>query len=380
MFWQVTIGITAAVEECCDTSASKGTLSEVSLVMRALAALATAHDCASHIVVVVVAVVIVLTASAIISLNGVILVSGIPTLVTVIILLFLRASRNMHFPPDNLALRLFFTNHYHTGILTGGRRYDDRGRGRGFLDDDLLRLRSALSNDDGSGRRRRVIGSVIFCLLAVSLDFAAMSIVNVLFNPLLDAVLAVVATLDALLDSDVILKRWAIKPGTSLPVAIHFLLKSGRTGSLSYSYGRRRRSCGNRCRRRNGHRWRWISLSLDLFLVNVGSRGLVPATILIVTGVRRGSGIGLESRARAVRGIGTTVFLEQVTRGATIMGGAGPSIVKLGYSFGSISPTRCDLVSSDCGLANALVVRGAVIPIPLTVDASVSVDFTHRGG
>jgi hypothetical protein len=111
---------------------------------------------------------------------------------TVLVSVFMSMLSSDH---DLLPLRLLFSDNDHTGLLLLSRRNNYRWWSRGFLNNDFLRLRCALSNNDGSRWRRRIVRGVVLCFLAVSLNIAAVAVVDMLLYSLLDAILAVVPTL-----------------------------------------------------------------------------------------------------------------------------------------------------------------------------------------
>jgi len=192
-----------------------------------------------------------------------------------------------------LPFRLSLTNDNYTRLLLLAGRNDNWSWRRSFLNNDLLRFRRALSNDDGSWRRRWVVRGVIFRFLAVSLNVASMSVVDVFLNTLLNAVLAVISafSLDHLVFNLDIIVEQSVKARSSVPVTLNFLglYEDWRTRSISHLR-----------RRRHWHRrgWRRISLSFSFLFVNVRSRSRVSTTVLVKTSMRRGS---FKSRARAIR-------------------------------------------------------------------------------
>ena len=88
------------------------------------------------------------------------------------------------------------------------------------MNNDLLWFRRALSNNDGSWWRRRIVRCVVLCFLADSLNIAAVSVVNVLLDSPFDAVIAVVSALSLdhlVLNLDIIIEQ-SIKARSSFPI------------------------------------------------------------------------------------------------------------------------------------------------------------------
>lgn len=350
---QLSIAVAATVEKSCDTSTSKSTLCQMSLVVRVFAALAATNNFAPHIVIFIIAIMAIITASAIISLNGVSTISaGVPVFMTIIILLILRAGAvlvvsvfmsmfsSYH---DLLSLGFLISDNNHTGLLLLTRRNNDWWWSRRFLHDDLLRLGCTLSNDDG---RWWIVRGVVLCFLAVSLNVAAVTVINMLLHPLFDAVLAVVSTLGLdhlVLNLDIVVKH-SVEARSTIPFTFTFNFLgrcvNWRTVSIAYLRG---------CRHRHGRRgWRRISLSLDFLLVDERSRSCVSATVLTKASLRRG---GFKGRVRTIRSIRTSVLFYKVAgRAASVARNMGTSIVVLGGSAG------CDFVSSDCSFAITLII------------------------
>ncbi|KAI6759886.1 hypothetical protein HG531_013792 [Fusarium graminearum] len=231
VFRQLSIAVAAAVEKGCDTSTGQSTLCQMSLMVRVFAALAATNNFASHVVIFIIAVMTMITASAIISLNGVSSISaGIPVFMTIIILLVLRTGAVLvvsvfmsMFSSDHdlLSLRFLFSDNNHTWLLLLARRNNDWWWSRRFLNNNLLRLGCTLSNDDG---RWWIVRGVVLCFLAVSLNVAAVTVVNMFLHPLFDAILAVVSTLGLhhlVLNLDIVVKH-SVKARSTIPFTFTF--------------------------------------------------------------------------------------------------------------------------------------------------------------
>jgi hypothetical protein len=191
---QVSVVIPTAVNQGCEASSRKSAGSQMPLVVRALAALPADYAAAYNIVILVTRVPLV-AAVAVVPRHGVLAVSltlsvhitpvgtDVTSLVAVVVLIFSAAMVSS----GHLAPTLLIPDYHDARILS---RDDDGRWAGGLLNNDLLGLTGALTNDNG--RRRWARPSVVLCLLAIMIDVVAMSIFVTLLDPSLDPQVLVV--------------------------------------------------------------------------------------------------------------------------------------------------------------------------------------------
>ncbi|KAI6763837.1 hypothetical protein HG530_007626 [Fusarium avenaceum] len=214
---QLAVVIAATIEESSNTGTSESALCQVALVVGTFATLTATNDFATDIVVIVITIVAIIATSAIKPLNGIFAFStGVSVFVAIVVFLLCRAMSmfmsvfmSMLSSDHLLSLRFLFTNDNHAGLLLYARRNHNGRRGGSFLDNDFLRFGSTLSNNNRSWRRRRVVRGVVFRFLAISLNIASMSVVDVFFHTLLDTKLPIISTFSPhhlVLDLDIIVE------------------------------------------------------------------------------------------------------------------------------------------------------------------------------
>lgn len=188
---ELTVAVSAACSESSNTSSGKGTLGKVALVVVVgTVASLTSNDC--FLVVVVFLITGVATSPAVIVVLAIVPVAADSLGLTAVIVLILSGVTADHW--------LFaLSQDDDIGFLAGK---NNRSWRRSLLDNDLLGLRSLLSNDDGLGDGRGADGGVIFGLLTILFDLRAAMIVSVLLDTLLNLNIAILTTLYALIHDD----------------------------------------------------------------------------------------------------------------------------------------------------------------------------------